>query len=166
MLAFPRQHVVRPVVLAALAAFVLGVPGTVAAQTSPPAKTKSTWTAGKKHARGGAGGEQKELSEHLQMMTQRLKLTDDQVARVKVILQEQMTASNELRARYKGQPATPESRAAMEKAHKELHAGTDAKLAEVLTADQMTEYKKMWSEHMKKSGMKEEKEEEAKEGGK
>ena len=153
--------VVRPLVLVALAAFVLGVPVVARAQTSAPApaKTKSTSTVAMEHSKESAAEEQKE---RLQQMTQRLKLTEDQAAKVKSIFEAQKVQATELQAKYKGQPTTPENKAAMEKAHKDIHADTDAKLAQVLTADQMTEYKKMRAEHMKKEGAKEEKEEVAK----
>ena len=158
----------RPLVLAAVAALVLGLPAVAGAQASSPAGAapKPASTVSRKHAKGGAAEEQNEKSERLQRMTQRLKLNDEQVAKVKSIFEAQIVQMTELRAKYKGQPTTPENRAAMEKARKDLHADTDAKLAQVLTADQMTEYTKMRAEHMKKEGAKEEKEEEAKEGAK
>jgi Spy/CpxP family protein refolding chaperone len=142
MLSSRPRSAVRPVVLAALAALVLGLPVVAGAQTSTPApaKAKSASTVAKRHAKRGAAEEQKEQSERLQQMTQRLKLTDDQVAKVKSIFEAQKVQATELRAKFKGQSTTPENKAAMEKAHKDLHADTEAKLAQVLTADQMTEY--------------------------
>ena len=169
MLTSSPLNVVRTLVLAAAAAFVVSLAATVGAQSSPapvPAAKNSSWAATKSHARGGAAEEQNEMSERLQQMTHRLKLTDDQVAKVKSIFAAKKVQASELRAKFKGQPATAESKVAMEKARKDLHADTDAKLAQVLTADQMTEYKTMRAEHKKNEGAKEEKEEEAKEGKK
>lgn len=167
MIAVRRPNVVRPLVLAATtAAFVLALSAVVVAQASAAASTtpKSTSTVTRKHARGGAADEQNEMSEHLQKMTERLKLTDDQAAKVKAIMQAQWTASSELRAKYKGQPVTAENKAAMVKARKDLHADTEAKLAQVLTADQMAEYKKMRTEHMKGKEKEKDEKDEGKEG--
>ena len=171
MIASRPLKVVRPLVLVAGAAFILGLPIVAMASASGPAaaSTKSTSHVSKRHAKGSAAEEQNEMSRRLQKMTQRLKLTPDQVVRVKEIMQAHATEASELRAKFKSQPATAETKSAMEKAHKELHADTDARLAQVLTADQMSEYKLMRAEHMKREGMKEEKEEakeEAKEGTK
>ena len=146
MIAARSRSVVRPLVLAATtAAFVLAMSVVVAQAPAHAATTAVT----KKHARNEAAETKNEKSEHLQKMTERLKLTADQTARVKSIMDAQWAQSRELRAKNKGQPSTPENKAAMENARKDLHADTDAKLAQVLTADQMTEYKKMHTEHMK-----------------
>jgi len=102
------------------------------------------------------------MNEHLAKMTERLKLSDDQVAKVREIMQSKMGEMKALRAKYKGQPSTPENKAAMEKDHQALHASIEEKLATVLSAEQMTEYKKMSAEHMKKESPAEEKAEEAK----
>ena len=159
--------VVRPLVLVAGAAFILGLPVVaMASGYGSAASTKSTSHVSKRHAKGSAADEQNEMNRRLQKMTQRLKLTPDQVVKVKDIMQAHATEASELRAKYKGQTATAENRAAMEKAHKDLHANLDAKLAQVLTADQMSEYKAMRAEHMKREGTKEEEKEEAKEGTK
>ena len=95
----------------------------------------------------------------MQKLTARLKLTDEQVPKVQAIMEAKRAEVAEFRAKYKGQPVTPESKAAMEKAQRDFHADTDAKLAQVLTPSQMTEYKKMRHEHMKKDWSKGEKEE-------
>jgi Spy/CpxP family protein refolding chaperone len=165
MSATRKPIVSRLLVLAAsTAAFVLGTSIVVVAQTAAPtpAASKSAPAVPKKHTRGGAAEEQNEMSRHFQKMTQRLKLTDDQVAKVKPIMQAQWAESNELRAKYKGRPATPENKAALEKAREDLHASSEAKLAQVLSADQMTEFKKMRAEHMKKEGTEKDEKEEAK----
>ena len=161
---------VRPLVLALAAALVLGVPVVAVAQPAAPAttKTKATSAVTKKRVKGDAAEDQNEMNRHLQEMTKRLKLTEDQAAKVKSIMVAHETQAGELRAKYKGQPVTAESKAEMKKAHEDLHADTEAKLAQVLTPEQMTAWKKMRAEHLKKEGAKEEKEEanEAKEGKK
>jgi hypothetical protein len=168
MLTSRSLNVVRTLVLAAVSAIVVGIPAIVGAQTPAPtpAVKQSSAAATRKQARSTVGKEQSEQSERLQKMIQRLKLTDEQVAKVKSILADKQVQADQLRAKFKGQTATPESKAAMEKAHKDLRADTDAKLAQVLSADQMAEYKTIRGEHRKHEGAKEEKEEEAKEGKK
>lgn len=150
------QHFVRPLILAAAAALVLGMPVLIAAPVSAATSAK--------HKEHSAADEQKEFNAHLQKMTESLKLSPDQAAKVKAIMQDQMAQKDALRAKYKGLPMTTENKAAMQQAHKDLHADTDAKLAQVLTADQMAQYNKMSAERMKKhESAKEEKAEEAKE---
>jgi len=153
------------VLVTTTAAFVLCM-SLVVAQTSAaaPTATKSTSTVSRRHARGDAAEAQNRRSEHFQKLTQRLKLTDDQATRVKSIMDARWAQSSELRAKYQGQPATPESKAAMKQARKELHADTDAKLAQILTADQMTEFKMMRAEHMKHRGSWKDGKDEGKEG--
>jgi Spy/CpxP family protein refolding chaperone len=150
--------------VAAFAAFTLGMPVGVLALTPERglAEEKSTSSESHKHHKDAAD-EQKEMNKHIQKLTKSLKLTDEQVEKVKPILEAHMAAANELHAKYEGQPSTPESKAEMKKAHEDLHADTDAKLAQVLTADQMVKYKKMMAKRMKKEEAKEEKEEKEKE---
>ncbi len=133
----------------------------VVAQTPAYAATAAET---KKHARSEAAEAKNEKGEHLQKLSQRLKLTADQTAKVKSIMEAQWAQSRELRAKYKGQTSTPESKAALESARKDLHADTEAKLAQVLTADQMTEFKKMRAEHMKHRESEKNEKDEGKEG--
>src|SRR5260221_10316855 len=158
------RSVVRPLANAVTtAAFVLAM-SVVVARTPAYAATAAV---AKKQARSEAAegkNEKNEKSEHLQKLSQRLKLTTDQTAKVKTIMDAQWAQSSELRAKYKGQPSTPENKAAMESARKDLHADTDAKLAQVLTADQMTEFKKMRAEHMKHKESEKGEKDEGKEG--
>jgi Spy/CpxP family protein refolding chaperone len=118
----------------------------VVAQTPADAATAAVTN---KQTRSEAAEGKNRRSEHLQKLSQRLKLTADQTASVKAIMDAQWAQSRELRDKYKGQAWTPENKAAMESARKDLRADTDTKLAQVLTADQMTEFKKMRAEHMK-----------------
>src|SRR5882724_3380236 len=168
---------VRLMALSAAAVFALGVPvvaatktatrapATAAAKVPATAKSSATTAASaqstsalkKKRAHNGAAAEQSELNAHVRKLTESLKLSDEQEVQVKSILQARMGRAAELRAKFKGEPATPENRAALEKARDGLRAETDAKLAQVLTIDQMVEYRKIMNEHAK---------EEAKEGTK
>jgi len=162
MFAARWPNAVRSVVLAATtAAFVLCMSVVVVARSSAHEATAAVTT---KQARSEAAEAQGERDEHFQKMSKRLKLTDDQAAKVKSIMEAQWAQSSELRAKYKGQPVTPENKAAMKNARKDLHASTDAKIAEVLTATQMTEFKKMRAEHMKHRESEKNEKDEAKEG--
>ena len=131
------------VLAATTVAFVIGIAVVVAAKTAGPA-SKSNATATKQNVRGNKAEEQ---NERIQKMAKRLKLSDDQVAKVQSIMQAGWTEMSDLRAKYDSQPRTPENKAAMEQARKDLHEKTQASLAQVLTADQMTEFKKMRAEH-------------------
>lgn len=159
------EYFARPMLLASVAAFVLGLPLAVATLTTSPAsaETSASSTVTMKNKRSAAD-EQKEFNEHLQKITKRLKLNADQAAKVKAIMVDQMAQKTALKARYKDQAMTADDKATMDQAKKALHADTDARLAKVLTADQMAEYSKMRAEKMKKhEHAKEEKAEEAKE---
>jgi Spy/CpxP family protein refolding chaperone len=147
----PRPFdVVRPLALALSAALILGVTAVAFGQTAAPdtKATKTTSTVTKKHARKEAAEDRNEMSKHLQNMTKRLKLTDDQAAKVKSIMEAHEAQGSELRAKYKGQPVTAESKAEMKKEREALHADAEAQLGQVLTPEQMTEWKKMRAEHM------------------
>src|SRR5258706_3350279 len=164
MLTSRPRTLIRLLALSAAAAFVLGMPvmaateaavstavkapAITAATTSAPttASVRSTSTLKKKRAHSGAPEEQNELNVHVRKLTETLKLSDDQELKVKSIFQARMTQAAELRAKFRGEPATPENRAAFEKARSGLRAETDAKLAQVFTADQMTEYRKLMTE--------------------
>lgn len=121
--------------------------------SSAPATAKSS-KATKSHARAAASDERTKLNEHLEKMTDRLNLTDDQVSKVREILRARSAQLNELHAKYEGRLDTPENKSTLEKARQELHAHFEAKLAHVLTTGQMAEYRKMGTEHPKKTGAK------------
>ncbi len=167
MLTSRRQNFVRLLALTAAAALVIGMPAIAAAEAPASAASSagSSSALKKRHARAGAAEEQRQLNMHVQKLTEGLKLSDDQATKVRSILQGRATQAKELRAKFRGEAATPENRAALEKAYRELHADTDTKLAAVLTAEQLTEYRKISAEHMRTMGAKEEKEE-PKEGSK
>jgi Spy/CpxP family protein refolding chaperone len=143
MLKFRSIFELRTLALVATAACVL---------CAPMAARATSTTAKKSHGKAAASEERAELNEHLQQMTDRLSLTDDQVTKVREILKSRATQMNEVRAKYKGQMDTPENKSTLAKARQDVHADTQAKLARVLSASQMAEYKKMNVEHRKRAG--------------
>lgn len=147
----PSQEI-RTLALATAAALMLVAPAARAEQGSTAASTKSAAEASK-HAKH----QQDEMNEHVAKLTKELKLTPDQQVKVKDIVQTMWTQKQEFHAKYKDTPSTPEAKLEMEKAHQELHASIEASFAQVLTPEQMTEYKKMNAEHMKKKAAKVEK---------
>jgi Spy/CpxP family protein refolding chaperone len=123
------------------------------ASASAPATSKSS-TATTSHAKAATSEGRTEVNERLEKMTDHLSLTDDQVTKVREILQYRSAQLSELHAKYKGRLDTPENKATQEKARQELHAKIEAKLAHVLTAGQMAEYRKMGTERTKKTSAK------------
>jgi hypothetical protein len=142
----------RTLARVAAAACVLCAPMVVraAGSTAAPSAAKSS-TAKKSHGKPAASEERVDLNEHLQQMTERLNLTDDQVAKVREIMKSNSARMSALHAEYKGRLDTPENKSTMAKARQEVHASTQAKLAHVLTAGQMAEYRKMSTEHGKRA---------------
>jgi septal ring factor EnvC (AmiA/AmiB activator) len=142
----------RTLALVSAAACVLCAP-LVAAAASTTAATSATKsaTAKKSHGKAAASEERADVNEHLQTMTERLSLTDDQVTKVREILQSNAKQMSALHAKYNGMLETPENKSTMAKAKEEVHASTQAKLAHVLSAGQMAEYRKMGTEHTKHS---------------
>ena len=145
----------------AIAAFVLTAPALVMAQdstatkpvdapaakaTQAPADAKSTDA---KSADKTDAEKAKWMSERFDRMTKGLKLTEEQKAKMRPIMIDEMTQARALRAKFEGKLSTPEARAEMEKQHKAIWAEADAKLAQVLSADQMAELQKMRAEHAK-----------------
>ena len=79
----------------------------------------------------------------LTRMKDRLKLTADQEAKIKPILLDSAKANAKMREKMTpGEPPSEEMRAEMQKSRTALNA----KISEILTADQKTEYEKMQSE--------------------
>lgn len=79
-------------------------------------------------------------------MKDRLKLTDDQAAKIKPIIEESMKSTREIFEKYgppqQGQGPSEEMRTAMQKSREE----TNKKIAAVLNDDQKKEFEKMMSE--------------------
>ncbi len=86
-----------------------------------------------------------QIGRELKAMADTLKLTPDQRARARTILLDQGYQLHNLREKYMAMPRTPENRAAMTKEMQALRDSTDARLVNVLSADQMARYKK-WRE--------------------
>jgi CHASE3 domain sensor protein len=79
-------------------------------------------------------------------MKERLKLTDDQVPKVKAIILESAKKQREIMQKYgppqQGQPMSEDARNELTKSRED----SNKKMAEVLTQDQMAEYQKMMAE--------------------
>lgn len=98
---------------------------------------------------GGRGGrmDPTQMAERqITDMKDRLKLTDEQAAKVKPIIEAQMKQMAEMREKYPrpepGNPPSEEMMTAMQKVREE----TNTKIAAVLTPEQQTEFKKFMSE--------------------
>jgi Spy/CpxP family protein refolding chaperone len=93
--------------------------------------------------------------QHLQMLSEKLNLTDDQKAKIKPILQDQM---RQMKAVHEDTSLSEEQkRAKMKSVHESLHDQINA----VLTPEQQTKFKQMRQEQMQKhKGMEEGKEHE------
>jgi len=83
------------------------------------------------------------VQRQLDEMKDRLKLTSDQEAKVKPILEE--SSKKMMAMREKMEPGTPPTEEVMT-AMRENREATAKKIGEVLTKDQLTEYQKMMSE--------------------
>lgn len=98
---------------------------------------------------GGRGGRMdpaQMMERQITDMKDRLKLTDEQLAKVKPILETQMKQMAELREKFPrpepGNPPSEEMMTAMTKMREE----SNAKIAAILTAEQQEEFKKFSSE--------------------
>lgn len=121
-----------------LAILVLSAAGPAFAQTSQ----QSQAPAPDKHAGMHHNGES--VDQHLQMLSEKLNLTDDQKAKLKPILQNQM---QQMKAVHEDSSLSPEQKQAKLKSiHESLHDQINA----VLTPEQQTKFKQMQQEHMGK----------------
>jgi Spy/CpxP family protein refolding chaperone len=95
------------------------------------------------------------VDQHLQMLSEKLNLTDDQKAKLKPILQDQM---QQMKAVREGSSFSEEQkRAKMKSIHESLHDQINV----VLTPEQQAKFKQMRQEQMQKhKGMEEGKEHE------
>ena len=93
--------------------------------------------------------------QHLQMLSEKLNLTDDQKAKLKPILQDQMQQMKVVRE--DSSLSEEQKRAKMKSVHESLHDQINA----VLTPEQQTKFKQMRQDQMQKhKGMEEGKEHE------
>ena len=81
---------------------------------------------------------------HLQMLSEKLNLTEDQKAKLKPILEDQ---AEQLRSLRNDTSLTPEQKAAKKKA---IHETTHDQINAVLTPDQQAKFKEMKHEGMEK----------------
>jgi protein CpxP len=106
-----------------------------------------------KHA--GMHHDAESADQQLQMLSEKLNLTDDQKAKVKPILQDQMQQMKAVRE--DSSLSQEQKRAKMKSVHESLHDQINA----VLTPEQQAKFKQMRQEHMEKhKGMEEGKEHE------
>jgi septal ring factor EnvC (AmiA/AmiB activator) len=84
-----------------------------------------------------------EVQQQLKMMADQLKMTPDQRDKAKAILTDQAAQLKQMRTKYAGMPKTAENKEAMKKDMMALREDTDSKMSQVLSADQMTQYKAM-----------------------
>lgn len=119
-----------------LAILVLSAAGVTFAQTSPQASTAD------KHAGMHQKGESAE--QHLQMLSEKLNLTDDQKAKLKPILQDQMQQMKAVRE--DSSLSEDQKRAKMKSIHESLHDQINA----VLTPEQQAKFKQMQRDEMEK----------------
>lgn len=121
-----------------LAILVLSVAGLAFAQASkePQAPTPNKQTG--MHRNGES------VDQHLQMLSEKLNLTDDQKAKLKPILEDQM---KQMKAVQEDSSLSPEQkRTKMKSIHESLHDQINV----VLTPEQQTKFKQMQQEHMGK----------------
>ena len=101
-----------------------------------------------KHAGMHHNGES--VDQHLQMLSEKLNLTDDQKAKLKPVLQDQMQQMKAVRE---------DSSLSQEQKHakmKSIHESLDDQINAVLTPEQQAKFKQMRQEQMEKhKGMKE-----------
>jgi Spy/CpxP family protein refolding chaperone len=84
------------------------------------------------------------VDQHLQMLSEKLSLTDDQKAKLKPILQDQM---QQMKAVHEDSSLSPEQKRAKAKSiHESFHEQINA----VLTPEQQSKFKEMQQEHMGK----------------
>jgi hypothetical protein len=91
-----------------------------------------------------------EVQRQLKQMADSLKLSPEQRNNARPILLEHAYQVKQLRDKYAAMEKTPANREAMTKEMQTLREATDAKLAGVLSGDQMAQYKKMRDEQLAK----------------
>jgi hypothetical protein len=144
---------VRGVILVGCAAAIVGFPTLIRAQgaaTQPPpapAAAQGAATALKPVAPPMSDSlrtaARAEVTRQLKMMADSLKLTKEQRDKARPILLDAAYQMREMRMKYSAMERTPANRDAMMGEMKTMREATDAKLAAVLSPDQMTQYKQM-----------------------
>jgi hypothetical protein len=113
------------------------------AASTPAATAKSMPAPGGPKAGMSKDAMKAEAQRQLKMMSEQLKLTPDQQDKAKAILMDQAAQLKQMRAKYAGMEKNDANKAAMKKDWQDIRDAGDAKMAEVLSADQMTQYKAM-----------------------
>jgi periplasmic protein CpxP/Spy len=129
-----------------LTILVLLIAGLTFAQNSQESQAPPSGRhAGMHHNHNGESAEQ-----HLQMLSEKLNLTDDQKAKLKPILEDEMQQMKAVRE--DSSLSQEQRRAKMKSIHESLHEQINA----VLTPEQQAKFKQMRQEQMEKhKGMKE-----------
>lgn len=92
----------------------------------------------------GRQARREQIQQRLAEMADRLKLTPDQKQRIEPILRDEMSKVRDIRAKYQGQQG---NRRAMMQEMRAVQGDVDKQLGGILTADQMTELRKMRQEN-------------------
>lgn len=96
------------------------------------------------HKHAGMHRNMESVDQRLQMLSERLSLTDDQKGKLKPILQDQM---QQMKAVHEDSSLSPEQKKSkMNSIHESVHEQINA----VLTPEQQTKFKQMQQEHMGK----------------
>ena len=119
-----------------LAILVLSASGVTFAQTSPQTSTPDKHA--EMHQKAGSA------EQHLQNLTEKLNLTDDQKAKLKPIVEDQMRQMKAVR--QDSSLSEDQRRAKMKSIHESLHDQINA----VLTPEQQGKFKQMQHEEMEK----------------
>jgi Spy/CpxP family protein refolding chaperone len=119
-----------------LTILVLSAASVTFAQTSPQASTPEK--------RAGMHQKGESVEQHLQMLSEKLNLTDDQKAKLKPILQDQMQQMKGVRE--DSSLSEDQRRAKMKSIHESLHDQINA----VLTPEQQAKFKQMQHDEMEK----------------
>jgi periplasmic protein CpxP/Spy len=121
-----------------LAGMTLLAAGVAFAQTPQEPQTPAASKHGAMHHNGES------VEQHLQMLSEKLNLTDDQKAKLKPILQEQM---QQMKAVHEDSSLAPEQkRGKMKSIHESFREQVNA----VLTPEQQAKFKEMQQERMEK----------------
>jgi Spy/CpxP family protein refolding chaperone len=86
------------------------------------------------------------LTKQLQEMAERLKLSEEQKEQIRAILEAQVKEMQELREKTMSEGRSQSSMSQMREGMQKIQKDTDANLEEILTAEQMAEYKKIRQE--------------------
>ena len=100
-------------------------------------------------AQRGGRGFGMNLDDQMTVLTERLELDEEQVTKVREILQAQVESRRE---RFQGAGRGSMDRAAMMQALEEMREETETKLAEVLSEEQMEKYREYVGEQRQRRG--------------